>query len=719
MKQTNLHLSVARPNTKLDVQRRESRDSAGYISYNLVPLYFKFLSWIFSQEARDTSEFSRRVRHLLDQNGKTFTVKYLKEAFLLTQKYLSGEEVKVTKTLPFALVGGLPRFIPGNLRKKLRKGDQDAIRLVLTSLAIFRIFKCPGILKTSTITDPFKGERETLDSFEISQALKSVFGFQKIEWLSEPKWLFLMSAGPNSSVSWKGTWLDIKAWSENPVLAHLKDFINQMGWTESKFNKELSLELEKVKSLDYNGKPLVLGKLAEKEEAAGKIRVFAITDSVTQALFKPLHDHLFHLLSKLETDGTFNQVKPLDRLLDLKRSGVLEHHKFWSYDLSAATDRLPAKLQAQIIDLLFKQDGLGDSWRRVLVEREWSTLVYSVGQPMGALSSWAMLAVTQHIVVAIAAKRVGLKNFNHYAVLGDDIVIANDLVAASYHSLMTETLGVEINLSKSLVSDTHFEYAKRLVSVDGELTPIGPKNLLILLRSPTGLVSVLKDALLKGFFLDEKKWDEVLSTSFPFYGRKVLSSMTWLVKGPFGLVPTESGLSTTLRLNNSLNPVMIDMILSSIDRTMHGENLAKWFGEVSELRHIMSNFEVHGNVDTKLVDSETKDCFTIFDSSLFFSMRSTLLDQHSRLVKEKPVRRIIFDGPLIMTNHYRADWLQTCMSYIQSKIKNWELINPVSDPFKDTTDQTISRDHTRGIRFFRKVQLDLRESISILRSRNN
>jgi hypothetical protein len=137
-----------------------------------------------------------------------------------------------------------------------------------------------------------------------------------------------------------------------------------------------------------------------------------------------------------------------------------------------------------------------------------------------------MLAVTQHVIVAIAAKRVGLKKFDHYAVLGDDIVIANDFVAASYHSLMTETLGVEINLSKSLVSDTHFEYAKRLVSVDGELTPIGPKNLLILLKSPTGLVSVLRDAISKGLFFDEKKWDEMLNHRFPFYGRKVLSSMT-------------------------------------------------------------------------------------------------------------------------------------------------------------------------------------------------
>lgn len=97
-----------------------------------------------------------------------------------------------------------------------------------------------------------------------------------------------------------------------------------------------------------------------------------------------------------------------------------------------------------------------------------------------------------------------MKEFTHYAVLGDDIVIGNDIVAHSYLGLMTETLGVEINLSKSLISDTHFEYAKRLVSVDHEFTPIGPKNLLILLRTPYGLVSVLRDAISKGYFLDEK-----------------------------------------------------------------------------------------------------------------------------------------------------------------------------------------------------------------------
>lgn len=65
-----------------------------------------------------------------------------------------------------------------------------------------------------------------------------------------------------------------------------------------------------------------------------------------------------------------------------------------------------------------------------------------------------------------------------------------------------------------------------------------------------------------------------MRSSLPFYGKRALKSLDWLIKGPFGLVPTESGLSPKLRLDNSLNPVMIDMILSSIDQVKHDTNHA-------------------------------------------------------------------------------------------------------------------------------------------------
>lgn len=92
-----------------------------------------------------------------------------------------------------------------------------------------------------------------------------------------------------------------------------------------------------------------LGKLGLKEEAAGKVRVFAMVDPITQWLMSPVHKLLFSILRKLPMDGTFNQLKPIYRLLGLKTVKGL-----YSLDLSAATDRLPVKLQAQFLNVLFK-----------------------------------------------------------------------------------------------------------------------------------------------------------------------------------------------------------------------------------------------------------------------------------------------------------------------------------------------------------------------------
>jgi hypothetical protein len=88
-----------------------------------------------------------------------------------------------------------------------------------------------------------------------------------------------------------------------------------------------------------------LAKLGFKVEAAGKIRVFAMVDAFTQWVMKPLHDSIFDILKKLPTDGTFDQTRPVERLRDLP---ILDRW-FYSIDLSAATDRLPLKLQIPLM----------------------------------------------------------------------------------------------------------------------------------------------------------------------------------------------------------------------------------------------------------------------------------------------------------------------------------------------------------------------------------
>lgn len=227
------------------------------------------------------------------------------------------------------------------------------------------------------------------------------------------------------------------------------------------------------------GKRLIIGKLNEVLPGAGKVRIVACTDWWTQYTLKPLHDAIFRVLRTLPTDGTFNQTAPLLRLCEINRI----NQSLFSYDLSAATDRLPIDIQYDILSELIPW---ANHWKNLLVKRRWwykgNALKYAVGQPMGAYSSWAMLALTHHCVVQIAASRVGYSSFSDYAVLGDDIVIGDASVAKAYLALMQEHLGVSINLSKSLVSSDTCEFAKRLIHRRLDISPLGAGLILCCIR---------------------------------------------------------------------------------------------------------------------------------------------------------------------------------------------------------------------------------------------
>jgi len=160
----------------------------------------------------------------------------------------------------------------------------------------------------------------------------------------------------------------------------------------------------------------------------------------------------------------------------------------YSYDLSAATDRLPVDLQVDLLSEIMGKK-LALLWKGLLVSRPYmlpkvaksynlgfNAVKYEVGQPMGALSSWAMLALTHHAIVQFAASRTGNKQpkgwFTGYAVLGDDIVISNEAVAAEYLCIM-DRLGVGVGLAKSLISKTRsLEFAKRTFIRGRDCSPV-------------------------------------------------------------------------------------------------------------------------------------------------------------------------------------------------------------------------------------------------------
>jgi len=257
-----------------------------------------------------------------------------------------------------------------------------------------------------------------------------------------------------------------------------------------------------------------LGKLAIKLEPAGKIRVFAMVDAWTQWIMWPLHSWIFSILKQLpEIDGTFDQLFPVKRLQDKYASNdeLSKGKTFSSIDLSSATDRLPLKLQQSVLRSLLR-DIVPDStlfslaWGDLLVKRSYKLgpsikklqqegdelplgVKYTVGQPMGALSSWGMLALTHHAIVQYAAQRSGRVNwFVDYAILGDDIVIADAQVSGHYRQILSE-IGVKAGLAKSIISRSKFvvEFAKKFF-VDKTQADMLPLKECIATRTSTSLV---------------------------------------------------------------------------------------------------------------------------------------------------------------------------------------------------------------------------------------
>ena len=227
------------------------------------------------------------------------------------------------------------------------------------------------------------------------------------------------------------------------------------------------------------------GRLTCTLSGAGKRRLFAIGNYVRQRLLPPVHNWAMRVLSRIPTDGTFN--RPIHRLSRFKPFDV------FSLDLSSATDRWPEVVLTALFTRLFGRALAlcvvkGTLWcnvfwtHRPLLNKA-RYIHFAAGQPLGYYGSWALFSLSLNLMVWLAAWLVypGRKApFRKYALLGDDIVIADRDVAEKYKALL-EILDVSISESKSIDSKTGaVEFAKQfwVDQIQVNLTPISAKAVL-------------------------------------------------------------------------------------------------------------------------------------------------------------------------------------------------------------------------------------------------
>lgn len=499
------------------------------------------LSWV-----KAVAYFVRFAMRMYQSRGSQGLALYLKAANLMLIRATSGRPLHDSRLAGGAVSstnGGLPRVICAAHRLRIKGGDKSVIRFWLGLFTLYRVLPFRGKLSLDTITNPgvelsddliweykaflkvfwtylkklgvrpLRSELTRLDLLSPGNRIqreKSYWWFPSLEGTRK----VLMKSGPGARVTAGSSVIshgyDALLWSMAetlwPTMKALCLITGNIHFIDS-VPFQLASD-EKTRHLNRNvWAEGSLGKLSIREEP-GKLRVFAMVDSLTQWVLYPLHKALFSVLRLIPQDGTFDQLDPVKRLIgnlkDQKKGGV------WSFDLSAATDRIPVCLQEWCLSG-FTSPMFSELWRALLCDRWYQVpdafyktfgrkfcsdplyggthtihlstgqvktaakraVRYAVGQPMGAYSSWAMLALVHHAIVQFAAYRAGYREwFTLYAVLGDDIVIGDHLVADRYVTLMAE-FGVGIGFHKSVISDNlSLEFAKRYFYKGEEVTPL-------------------------------------------------------------------------------------------------------------------------------------------------------------------------------------------------------------------------------------------------------
>jgi hypothetical protein len=489
---------------------------------------------------------ARKVFKLYKSNGLVFVSQYLGTCQIVLMRFLADSPKIGSSYCPTTwcscTTSGIPRIIPSSHRKVLRRRDKQALEMARIYLTIFGFHRVFVRKRTHPVLKNIE------DIFDIDPKDRSVWRrFSLALESSLPELLytcFPCTREVRIGMDWR------PSWSKGPVSGKAKDSTNVMSLgldaasydahrqllqgtvvtskgVKSGKSRPLPKPMRELGNYWYAirdhiiGTPLsevapdaisefcikaspeskdqlnsfyltTYGKLGRKYEGGGKVRVFTILDSIRQSCLRPVHDWAMSCLRLIPQDGTFDQTAPLRRLTKL----VKYRGPMFCFDLTAATDRFPAKIQLSLITWAFGS-GAAVSWLNNLRARAFSVpwkrgtrdelVWFQTGQPLGAFSSWPVFSLTHHLLVQYCANATSSgKWFDRYALLGDDIVIADREVAGRYKSLIT-ALGVSISEKKTLESESCcVEFAKRFMVGREDISPLSFKAVFTMIPHTVG-----------------------------------------------------------------------------------------------------------------------------------------------------------------------------------------------------------------------------------------
>jgi hypothetical protein len=486
-----------------------------------------------------------------------------------------------------------------------------------------------------------------------------------IEDLTSYKVLPITKSSPHGSKSYRHiitSFMGIEA--NEALLTHIATYLYV---TKSENIKALFRNIKHIVtkfSIPFQVDYSQLGKLSFKEEAAGKLRVFAMVDVITQSILEPLHSCLFDLFKKLPNDCTHDQDRGVKYAQDLS----IKYGCSFGFDLSAATDRLPISSQVSVLNSVFGNH-IGTLWGRILTDRDYyiheneygiptGPIRYEVGQPMGALSSWAMLNLVHHMMIQFIAVHLGKVSrgewYLDYIVLGDDLALFDKEVADRYLSLCKQ-LGVGINLSKSIVAERRpvLEFAKR-TSINGVDVSALPFKEIISSNNFFGRLAITTRLI-------RNKWGKDMFKLLTIGNRR-------RVNRPIDSIYPMIGFLTQLYQNRVIPIESVLALITQRDKPLSffGRNI-NWM-KPGPISRVVRGYFSTGTVNKNLLPQ--KDRFFAVTNSVIF--KNILLHRINNIVKK-------IDGLNLIYN--RMEIVKTLSGLEDLSEKDYMYISPFADIF--------------------------------------
>lgn len=463
---------------------------------------FRFTRWLHRVYPIDTGnpkETDALIAHLnrvFKTRGSREGIKYSKSLRLALIYYLTSNGRKV-EGIAYTR-DGIPRALDTFIKKGWHNSPRK-LAVLLTILTLSRGVYLQSSPDIETITSP--GKSGDLGDYQrYIGEFWNTLGYRKLDHIPKSIWWtkhhYTTKNGPNGQALWTAL-VDLIPLSENRELLNSIKFVGG-----DRLIQVLNSLISCLSVLDSFGlipkvlKTKKLRKLVDFPDKEGKTRIIAILDYWSQTALRPIHNFLFSVLKKIPQDKTFDQGNFKE---SLKNAEV-----FYSIDLTAATDRFPMFFIKDVLKGRFPSQYV-DHWSDIMCKFPFdfngSLKHYSVGNPMGAYSSWSSFTLAHHFVVFLACKRTNTDwKSLPYCLLGDDIVIGHKAVAEEYLSIIS-SLGVEISLQKTHISKTTYEFAKRWIHKDEEITPFPFHSLKESGKRYYSLINVLLESESKGWIL--------------------------------------------------------------------------------------------------------------------------------------------------------------------------------------------------------------------------